>query len=300
MNIFLEIKKINHFILNPKHDTEISSLKKNKWSTLTVCIIYKIIFAVLLGLPITYLLETFVFTIEKKQEVDKTTFFEFFINVVILAPIIEELIFRLPLKFGSNPLFFFDTKKGLIEKNWRRYFKYIFYTLSLGFSLIHISNFKIDNYSLLFYLLAPLFVLSQLFSGLIYGYIRMNLGFSWSVLSHSIYNLIFAFILGVSSYDNLIIKKYDKSFNLEIFQLSFYKNNELKQIEFNEESLTKIQWNDEGLQKLLDTIYNKKYQTYDNQLIKLDLTTTQPLPKEEFLTILREKYRIVEKDSLKK
>lgn len=101
--------------------------------------------------------------------------------VVILAPIIEELVFRAPLTLFKNP----------------KLFKIAFYTLTLLFGFVHISNFEITK-NMLF--LSPLLVLPQTLLGGYLGYIRVRFGLQWSVLLHGTYNFFFLLIIFISEY----------------------------------------------------------------------------------------------------
>jgi len=94
-----------------------------------------------------------------------------FFLAVILAPIIEELLFRAPLTAFKNPT----------------YFKYAYYTSVLLFGVIHISNFEgLDGQ----YWAIPLLVSPQVSAGVFLGYIRTKLGLFWSMLLHAAHNLI--------------------------------------------------------------------------------------------------------------
>ena len=87
----------------------------------------------------------------------------------ILAPIIEEAIFR-------GPITAFKKSKS---------FKISFYTFTLLFGFIHLFNFEITTNVLL---LAPLLVLPQILLGGYLGYIRVRFGLQWSMLLHGCYN----------------------------------------------------------------------------------------------------------------
>jgi membrane protease YdiL (CAAX protease family) len=99
-----------------------------------------------------------------------TAFFVLLV-VAVLAPIIEELIFRGPLYLFRNS----------------RYFGLIFYLITLVFGFYHITNFEISP--MVIYL-SPLLVSPQLCIGLILGYARVKLGLIWAMLLHSIYNIV--------------------------------------------------------------------------------------------------------------
>ena len=94
-----------------------------------------------------------------------------FLAVVILAPLVEELIFR-------GPMYLFRRSK---------YFGIVFYLLTLAFAFYHITNFDVTPMILY---LSPLLVAPQLFIGLLLGYIRVRLGLEWAILLHALYNLL--------------------------------------------------------------------------------------------------------------
>ncbi|MGJ5640987.1 CPBP family intramembrane glutamic endopeptidase [Formosa sp. S-31] len=89
---------------------------------------------------------------------------------VIVAPVLEELIFRAPI-----PLF-------CKFKNW---FRFIFYGFAILFGVIHITNFEITKNVLL---LAPVLVAPQILIGFFLGVIRMQYGLIHSILFHALYN----------------------------------------------------------------------------------------------------------------
>lgn len=93
-----------------------------------------------------------------------------FFAAVILAPFLEELIFR-------GPLIFF-------RKN--RYFAFVFYVSTLIFGFYHITNFDLSREVLL---LSPILVAPQLCIGVFLAYIRVRLGLLWAILLHALYNL---------------------------------------------------------------------------------------------------------------
>jgi membrane protease YdiL (CAAX protease family) len=88
---------------------------------------------------------------------------------VILAPLIEELIFRGPLLLFKNP----------------KYFKIAFYTLAVLFGFVHLTNFEITQNILL---LSPILVLPQILLGGYLGFICVKFGLHWSILLHAGYN----------------------------------------------------------------------------------------------------------------
>ena len=70
---------------------------------------------------------------------------------------------------------------------WCRWFRWIFYSASLIFAWIHISNYETSLVNLL---MMPVITLPQLSSALIYGYTRVSFGFQYPLLCHFSNNLI--------------------------------------------------------------------------------------------------------------
>ena len=101
----------------------------------------------------------------------------FFISAVIIAPLIEESIFRAPLTL-------FKKKKA---------FKIAFYVFALAFGFLHITNYEISTNVLIF---SPILIAPQIFAGLYFGFVRVRFGLIWSIALHATYNgLIFTLFL---------------------------------------------------------------------------------------------------------
>jgi hypothetical protein len=114
---------------------------------------------------------------------DDSNGFKILFFAAILAPLIEELIFRGPLVYFSQP----------------RAFKIAFYVIGIIFACVHIFNFEITINVILF---SPLLVAPQFFIGLIFGFIRIRFGLIWSIFLHSIYNGILVSLFLLASHGN--------------------------------------------------------------------------------------------------
>ena len=90
---------------------------------------------------------------------------------VVLAPLLEESIFRAPL--------------GLFKTS--SFFPWALYVSIIGFGLIHIFNFEAYENALW---MAPLLILPQLVTGLFLGFVRVRMGFMYGVLFHALFNAI--------------------------------------------------------------------------------------------------------------
>ena len=142
-----------------------------------------------------------------------------FTLAVIAAPVIEELIFRLPLRatavnvtfplslvalfalgaIGLSPLIVFAIALALLGVNvylWRsrprwsklqRWYQHhprlLFYGTTLAFGALHITNYDPSVWPLMVFLVLP-----QTILGLWLGYIRLRYGFGWAVLGHAFHN----------------------------------------------------------------------------------------------------------------
>jgi Type II CAAX prenyl endopeptidase Rce1-like len=68
-------------------------------------------------------------------------------------------------------------------------FKFAYYSSVILFGLVHAFNYDITKV----WLIAPILVLPQLLLGFYFGFVRMNLGFKWSIIAHALHNLILIF-----------------------------------------------------------------------------------------------------------
>lgn len=141
---------------------------------------------------------------------------------VILVPLLEEFVFRYYLRFRKSnlPVYLilvllfslkFYSSYGIvliilllliliayflwkshfddyIRNIWMTKFKYIFYFSAFLFALIHLTNYKITIYILLFF---PFLIAAQFILGLFNGYLRVKFGLIWGFFLHALHNLIF-------------------------------------------------------------------------------------------------------------
>lgn len=149
-----------------------------------------------------------------------------FVKIVLVAPVLEEALFRLNLKsnslklaigisvftlmcfflfFGGNlsdhfflysvyllfisTLFYFVLKKydSAIRRGVANNIRWIFYCSAVSFGLMHLTNYDLNNVSVP----ASLFyVVPQTLGGFFLGYIRMKFGFWYAYMFHGISNAI--------------------------------------------------------------------------------------------------------------
>jgi hypothetical protein len=90
---------------------------------------------------------------------------------VLLAPVMEEFLFRWPMRFFKGS----------------PHFKIIFYAITLLFGFYHLLNYEITPTVLFF---SPLLVAPQVVIGAILGFMRVRFGLLWAIILHASYNLI--------------------------------------------------------------------------------------------------------------
>ena len=219
------MKKLLSFIINPNLDQGYE--KANVWIFIFI-ITSILIFDVFFILGISFFNFENINTSSGGLEFYKNKWFLYLIPC-LLVPVVEELSCRLFLKkslinsYISLSLITFISillfqNRKIYALDWyvlntlvfsfviwislfsfRKYLanikipdRTIFYASAVLFSLLHLSNYSFQINELPKYLFL---VIPQLFSGLLYGYIRITNGISYSILSHSIHNTILMFII---------------------------------------------------------------------------------------------------------
>lgn len=154
---------------------------------------------------------------------------------VVLAPVLEEAIFRLPMKYSyvriglaigialsllssmveskmllvaitGGVLFsvflfqFINERRGnalnaKLEPLWKEHFYLPFWFFTIAFAFLHLTNF---GASFPIYL-APFLVLPQFVIGIILGYVRTGYGFIYAVLFHAVHNGILVGLATIAS-----------------------------------------------------------------------------------------------------
>tara|TARA_R110000868_G_scaffold4211_13_gene26665 strand:+ start:69703 stop:70260 length:558 start_codon:yes stop_codon:yes gene_type:complete len=182
------IKEVLLFLKNPVYFPYQELSTKEKLHIFTKLLVLNIAFSFCLGLlmgVITTLTNADLGEHGVDELFKKYNVFIVFLLAVILAPIVEELLFRGPLVFFKHS----------------RFFKYLFYLSALLFGAVHLSNFESFTG---FLWLAPVLVAPQVFAGFFLGFTRVKLGLGWSILLHASHNgillapLLLAKLIGVA------------------------------------------------------------------------------------------------------
>lgn len=168
-------KELVQYIKNPILEKDTNQSLKYRFQIFTKIFIFCAIIAIATTPLFSLFEELKSISLEdhKVEELFKNLpFFTVILIGGVVVPILEELIFRAPIILFKKP----------------KSFKITFYTLSIIFGLIHITNFEFTNTILI---LAPLLVLPQLFTGFCLAFLRVRFGLRWSILLHCVYNVLF-------------------------------------------------------------------------------------------------------------
>ena len=219
------MKKLLSFIINPNLDQGYE--KANVWIFIFI-ITSILIFDVFFILGISFFNFENINTSSGGLEFYKNKWFLYLIPC-LLVPVVEELSCRLFLKkslinsYISLSLITFISillfqNRKIYTLDWyvlntlvfsfviwislfsfRKYLanikipdRTIFYASAVLFSLLHLSNYSFQINELPKYLFL---IIPQFFSGLLYGYIRVSNGITYSILLHSLHNTILMFII---------------------------------------------------------------------------------------------------------
>ncbi len=161
--------------------------------------------------------------------------FEILFMMAVYAPIIEELTYRLPLKFskwnliislmglnlailrifgeieylycfvssvGGGTLFYFylrPKRVTILRELWFKNKLAIFYIFLFIFSFLHLKNYEITTEVLLF---SPIIILPRILGGLVYSYIRLSSSIILAICFHAFNNGIFKIIALVAAWAN--------------------------------------------------------------------------------------------------
>lgn len=168
------INELWKYLKNPTYTPYAPEENKNKWEIFRKILFLAITFSFVIGFIVGVITDSLSIDLGDhgiETLIEKYSIFILFILVAIVAPLIEELIFRAPLVFFKN----------------FKYFNIVFYTTIILFGAIHLSNF--ERY-MSYLWLAPIIVAPQLVAGTFLGYTRVKLGLFYSILLHALHNAV--------------------------------------------------------------------------------------------------------------
>jgi hypothetical protein len=255
------IQLIFKFFLKPEQDSFSEQSITDKIKFLLFLLVFEMPFMFAVGFLQQVLAEKGLLDLENHlvmkfiKENSKTVII---ILLIFAGPFIEELIFRLPLRFKkvyfipfiliflfyvgtlifktfhlslavSIPLFagitafsfFFIFNRNMAEKRetiLAANYSFYFYSLTILFALFHLSNY---NYTPNLLIFAPIVVLPQFICGFLIGFIRIKQGFIWGYFFHALHNAIFVLpvlLLPFYSHPKLIEKIERDDYTFEVYE----------------------------------------------------------------------------------
>ena len=223
----IDLRDFISFLKNPDFGKQfeiksISSFFKLVWKSFLILFAISIITGLGISTPLKY------FNLLPPQEEINFSLFNI-LKISLLLPIIEELIFRLPLRISkvniatssSLILFLIFNKLNIyvalsssivlfgflflrikkesnilkrIDIFFTKYFSGFFYFQALVFGFLHLTNYRLD---FKYFYLFPLFVINQIFTGCFFGYIRVRytFGIYVCIVTNIVVNSIYCFVL---------------------------------------------------------------------------------------------------------
>ncbi|WP_276681295.1 CPBP family intramembrane glutamic endopeptidase [Empedobacter brevis] len=275
------IRELFYFYKTPKDSKYLGGtlLKNTKFIGLTI-VLELVIFIIIF--PFLYYISEQKFLPEdfSKIEYKDNTFIHTIIITAFIIPVIEELIFRLPLRF--NTFYYLFIKRSI----WNKIFPYIVYLIPFIFGIVHLSNY--GNIDLKLILLSPILVGSQIIGGYLYTFLRVKFNFISAIFSHIIWNILATIIPFCISYFE---KPYVKTTNNYDVTIEYYDYNNLDNQNFFVDSvgskIYKIQVSQFSINHIADTISNQKRNKMDF-IIDIKLNSKNGISKEDFYDILKE------------
>jgi len=222
----LSLKEFILFLKQPNAEKQIEILTIKSflilvWKSILILIAIDIIIGLLISMPLRYM-ELF----PEQKEIDFSL--NAYIKFSLLLPIIEESIFRLPLRISRNnlaisfglilfiilnklviylaislslsllvALFIVIKIKPVLNKVnslSQRYFLLFFYIQAIIFGFLHLTNYKLD---IQYFYLFPFFIIGYIVNGCFLGYLRVRYtyGIYLCITSHIVMNSLYCLLI---------------------------------------------------------------------------------------------------------
>lgn len=284
------MKKIYNDIYNwVKHPDEVSlNLQTGeKIKMVSKILLLELLFA-LPFLGLIYLIDLYILKLE--MPLDDSHPILIFTFVVFIAPVLEEFIFRFPLKYRRNYLarLISFLSKGWLIKRWNSIFKYFLYLSVIVFGLIHLPNF--NNSETLFFILSPVIIGSQLIGGFLLSYSRIKLGFVWSFFQHSAFNLVFLGLWIFFSHNQTIAEESNESFSIKIVEKAYVnKHNSYYKSKSNKDTVFYIDAMDISLANFIDSLNIKDFKRFEDRWVDVKINSVNGMTRKELESFLKEK-----------
>ena len=235
--------------------------------------------------PLYYLMEPLV-SVKEELDYKEDTLLMSAVSSIILAPVLEEIGFRLILRRNFPIKYIFN------QKLWDKIFPFLVYASSVIFGFVHLTNYTNDGFW--FYVFSPIIITSQLIGGFVIVFIRVRYNLFYGTLYHALWNMLMTFIMLFTENFSSPYQEKTEKYSIEISGKYFFDEDE-KQV-FKIDSLPgkiyKLEVEQYSFQHFLDSLYQgNKYQINDT-FIKMKFDSQKGVTKEEFIEILKKEYDI--------
>ena len=272
------------FLKHPK-DVQTKESFKRKLQTIFILLGFEMCVFYFVLIPLDYLIEHFVST-KSKLDYKHDTLLISIISSIILAPVLEEIGFRLVLRRN------FPIKYIFSQKLWDKIFPFLVYASSVIFGFVHLTNYTNDGFW--FYVFSPIIIASQLIGGFIITFIRVKYNFFYGILYHALWNALIIFPLIFIDHFSSPYQEKTEKYSIEISEKYFFDKDEKQvfKIDSLQGKIYKIEVEQYSFQHFLDSLYQgNKYQIND-AFIKMKFDSQKGVTKEEFVEILKKEYDI--------
>jgi hypothetical protein len=272
------------FLKHPK-DVQTKESFKRKLQTIFILLGFEICVICFVLIPLDYLIEHFVST-KSKLDYKHDTLLISIISSIILAPVLEEIGFRLVLRRN------FPIKYIFSQKLWDKIFPFLVYASSVIFGFVHLTNYTNDGFW--FYVFSPIIIASQLIGGFIITFIRVKYNFFYGILYHALWNVLIIFPLIFIYHFSSPYQEKTEKYSIEISEKYFFDEDKKQvfKIDSLQGKIYKIEVEQYSFQHFLDSLYQgNKYQIND-AFIKMKFDSQKGVTKEEFIEILKKEYDI--------
>ena len=272
------------FLKHPKDEQTKESFKR-KLQTILILLGFEICLVYFVLAPLYYLMEPLV-SVKEELDYKEDTLLMSAISSIILAPVLEEIGFRLILRRK------FPIKYIFSQKLWDKIFPFLVYASSVIFGFVHLTNYTNDGFW--FYVFSPIIITSQLIGGFVIVFIRVRYNFFYGILYHALWNMLMTFIMLFTDNFSSPYQEKTEKYSIEISEKHFFDEDEKQvfKIDSLQGKIYKIEVEQYSFQHFLDSLYQgNKYQIND-VFIKMKFDSQKGVTKEEFIEILKKEYNI--------
>lgn len=213
-----------------------------------------------------------------------------FAAAVIMGPLLEEILFRLVLRYQGFTEMIFSRAK------WDRLFPYLVYGISVVFGLAHLKHYSNDFTLLL--MLSPLIIGSQIVGGVTLAYVRVRFSLIWSIVLHMLWNgSLFCLFAYLHAYGDPYTET-TRDYTVEIKEVEFYDPSRSQELTIDtlDGMLHALSTRQLSFQHTLDSLYGADQYRVNDLLIDIDLVSEKGIHMDSLIPILSKEHKVFLQD----